>query len=43
VAIASTFAGVALVRRVPAEGFYTAIYLLMIAVGGQLIWKALLG
>jgi hypothetical protein len=31
------------VRRVPAEGFYTAIYLLMIAVGGQLIWKALLG
>lgn len=40
VAIASTFAGVVLVRRVPAEGFYTIIYLLMIAVGGELIWKA---
>lgn len=41
VAIASTIAGVVLVKRVPAEGFYTAIYLLMILVGGQLIWKAL--
>ena len=41
VAIASTIAGVALVRRVPAEGFYTLIYLLMIAVGVQLIWKAI--
>ena len=40
VAIASTFAGVVLVKRVPAEGFYTVIYLLMIGVGIQLIWKA---
>jgi uncharacterized protein len=40
VAIASTIAGVVLVRRVPAEGFYNLIYLLMIAVGVQLIWKA---
>jgi uncharacterized membrane protein YfcA len=40
VAIASTIAGVVLVKRVPAEGFYTIIYLLMIGVGVQLIWKA---
>ena len=40
VAIASTIAGVVLVKRVPAEGFYTIIYLLMIGVGIQLIWKA---
>lgn len=43
VAIASTFAGVALVRRVSADGFYTLIYLLMIAVGGELIRKAIFG
>lgn len=40
VAIASTIAGVVLVKRVSADGFYTIIYLLMIAVGGELIWKA---
>ena len=41
VAIASTFAGVVLVKRVPADGFYTIIYILMIAVGGHLVFKAL--
>ncbi len=40
VAIASTFAGVWLVRRVPAARFYTVIYGLMIAVGAQLLWRA---
>ncbi len=40
VAIVSTFAGVWLVKRVSAEGFYTAIYLFMVAVGGQLLWEA---
>ncbi|WP_347304518.1 sulfite exporter TauE/SafE family protein [Croceibacterium sp. TMG7-5b_MA50] len=39
-AIAATFAGVWLVRRVPAERFYTAIYCLMVAVGVALIWEA---
>jgi uncharacterized membrane protein YfcA len=43
VAIATTFAGVWLVRRVKPERFYTIIYLLMIAVGAQLIWKATTG
>ena len=42
VAIASTFAGVWLVRRVPASRFYTAIYVLMIVVGGKLVWDAVL-
>lgn len=40
VAIASTFAGVALVKRVSAERFYTSIYLLMIAVGVKLVIDA---
>jgi len=40
VAIASTFAGVWLVRRVPAQRFYTAIYVLMILVGVKLVWDA---
>lgn len=40
VAIASTFAGVWLVRRVKAERFYTIIYVLMILVGSQLLWEA---
>jgi len=40
-AIASTFAGVVLVRRVSGTRFYTAIYLLMIAVGAKLLWDAL--
>lgn len=40
-AIASTLAGVWLVRRVNAERFYTIIYVLMMVVGAQLLWKAL--
>jgi len=39
-AIASTLAGVWLVRRVPAERFYTAIYVLMVLVGAKLVWDA---
>ncbi len=35
-AIASTWAGVWLVRRVPAEGFYRIIYVLLVAVGAKL-------
>lgn len=42
-AIASTFAGVRLVRRVNAEKFYTLIYVLMIVVGVQLLWEATSG
>lgn len=37
-AIASTFAGVWLVRRVSPARFYTAIYVLMIVVGVKLMW-----
>jgi uncharacterized membrane protein YfcA len=37
-ALASTWAGVWLVRRVPAEGFYKVIYVLLIAVGAKLAW-----
>lgn len=40
-AIASTFAGVWLVRRVSPERFLLAINLLMIAVGCKLLWSAL--
>jgi uncharacterized membrane protein YfcA len=40
VAIASTFAGVWLVRRVSPARFYTAIYALMILVGVKLVWDA---
>ena len=40
VAVASTFAGVWLVRRVSPDRFYTAIYWLMILVGGVLVWEA---
>jgi len=40
VAVASTFLGVALVRRVDANRFYTAIYWLMIVVGCGLIAEA---
>lgn len=43
VAVASTLAGVWLVRRVRADRFYLAIYLLMILVGGQLLWEAFNG
>ncbi len=42
VAIASTFTGVALVRRVSAERFVLAINLLMIAVGAKLLWSGLM-
>jgi uncharacterized membrane protein YfcA len=42
-AIASTLAGVWLVRRISPERFYTTIYWLMIAVGAHLLWKALFG
>lgn len=40
VAIASTFAGVWLVRRVSPARYYTAIYALMILVGVKLVWDA---
>ncbi|MDT8760689.1 sulfite exporter TauE/SafE family protein [Sphingomonas psychrotolerans] len=39
-ALASTVAGVWLVRRIAPERFYTAIYVLMILVGAALIWEA---
>lgn len=41
VAIASTFAGVWLVRRIDASRFYTAVYVLMILTGLKLIWDGL--
>jgi len=41
VAIASTFAGVWLVRRVSPARFYTAIYALMVLVGVKLVWDAI--
>lgn len=40
VAVASTLAGVWLVRRVRPDRFYLAIYILMILVGAQLLWEA---
>src|SRR3546814_7474784 len=40
VAILSTFAGVALVRRVSPDKFNRIIYVLMILVGFQLCWDA---
>lgn len=43
VAIVSTMGGVWLVRRIPAERFYTIIYAMMILVGAQLIYKAIAG
>ncbi|PTS89907.1 MULTISPECIES: sulfite exporter TauE/SafE family protein [unclassified Caulobacter] len=42
-AIASTWAGVWLVRRVPAEGFYRVIYVLLVAVGGKLVFDGVHG
>lgn len=42
-AIASTFAGVWLVRRIAPERFLAAINMLMIAVGVKLLWSALAG
>ncbi|TKD52885.1 sulfite exporter TauE/SafE family protein [Sphingomonas baiyangensis] len=41
VAIASTVAGVWLVRRVAPERFYAAIYVLMVLVGAKLLWDGL--
>lgn len=43
VAIASTFAGVWLVKRIAPDRFYVLIYVLMIPVGVHLIWKAIAG
>ena len=43
VAIVSTFAGVALVRRVEAARFYTLIYVLMILLGLKLVADAVMG
>lgn len=43
VAIVSTFAGVALVRRVDPARFYTLIYALMVLLGVKLIVDALMG
>ena len=43
VAIASTFAGVALVRRVSPERFYTLVYTLLILVGLKLLWDGARG
>jgi len=40
IAIISTFLGVWLVRRVNPQRFYSFIYLMMIAVGVQLVWEA---
>lgn len=37
-AVASTYAGVWLVRRVPADRFYRVIYSLLVVVGGKLVW-----
>ncbi|AHE56326.1 hypothetical protein NX02_23560 [Sphingomonas sanxanigenens DSM 19645 = NX02] len=41
VAILSTLAGVALVRRIDPRRFYRLIYLLMGLVGVRLVWMAL--
>ena len=43
VAVAATFAGVWLVRRVPAERFYTIIYWLLLAIGAKLIFDGVRG
>ena len=43
VAIVSTIAGVWLVRRVPAERFYTIIYWLLLAVGAKLVFDGIRG
>lgn len=43
VAVAATFAGVWLVRRVPPERFYTIIYWLLLAVGAKLVFDGVRG
>jgi len=42
-AIASTWAGVLLVRRVSGERFYKLIYLLLVLVGAKLVWDGVSG
>jgi uncharacterized protein len=42
-AVAATFVGVWLVRRVKSDRFYTFIYILLIFVGGRLIWQGASG
>ncbi|MDO9488329.1 MAG: sulfite exporter TauE/SafE family protein [Sphingomonadaceae bacterium] len=42
-AIASTFAGVWLVRRVSVDRFYTIIYALLLVVGAKLVWDGAAG
>jgi uncharacterized membrane protein YfcA len=42
-AVAATFAGVRLVRRVPIERFYGIIYGLLLAVGGKLVHQGWTG
>lgn len=42
-AIASTVAGVWLIRRLPAERFYTLIYALLLLVGAKLVWDGTIG
>ena len=43
VAVASTFAGVWLVRRVSAERFYVAVLVLTFFIGLKLIWDGAVG
>jgi uncharacterized protein len=43
VAIASTFAGVWLVRRVSSERFYVAVLVLTFVIGVKLIWDGVVG
>ena len=42
-AVASTWAGVWLVRRVPADRFYRVIYSLLVLVGAKLLWDGVTG
>jgi uncharacterized protein len=42
-AVVATFVGVWLVRRVQSDRFYTVIYILLIFVGGRLIWQGASG
>ena len=42
-AIASTFAGVWLVRRISVDRFYTMIYALLLVVGAKLVWDGAAG
>jgi uncharacterized protein len=42
-AIAATWAGVLLVRRIPADPFYRIVYGLMILIGAKLIWDGIAG